>query len=71
MENRTNIKEVLESIEDLDINEQAYILEVLSKRLVDLRRAEIARRAKEAEQAYKEGTAKIGAVEDLWNDLND
>jgi hypothetical protein len=69
--NMANIKEVLESIESLDIDAQAYILEVLSKRLVDLRRAEIAKRAEEAEHVYREGKVKSGTVDDLWKDLND
>ncbi len=65
------INEVLESIEKLDIDDQAYISEVLSKRLIELRRSEIARRATEAEQAYKEGKTKKGSFNDLWKDLND
>jgi hypothetical protein len=66
-----NINEVLESIEKLDIDEQGYISEVLSKRLVELRRAEIAKRAIESEQAYKKGETKKGSFKDLWKDLND
>ena len=66
-----SVKEVLESIECLDIDDQAYILEVLSKRLVDLRRSEIAKRSKEAEKAYRDGKVKSGTAGDLWKDLND
>ncbi len=32
---------------------------------------EISKRAKEAEQAYKEGTIKTGTFEDLQKDVND
>lgn len=62
---------VLKIIEGMDIDNQVYISEVLSKRLIELRRSEIAKRAQEAEQAYKEGKVKRGTVEDLWKDLND
>lgn len=66
-----SINNVLETIEGLDIDNQAYILEVLSKRLIELRRAKIAKRAEEAEQAYREGKVKRGKIGDLWKDLND
>ncbi|MFQ6062859.1 MAG: hypothetical protein ACE5J9_06760 [Methanosarcinales archaeon] len=66
-----NINEVLKSIESLDIEDQAYILNILSKRLVELRRSEIAKRAIEAEQAYIEGKVKRGDFNSLWKDLND
>ena len=39
--------------------------------MIELRRSEIARRAEDAEQAYREGKVKIGTLEDLWIDLND
>ena len=66
-----SINGLLEGIEKLNIEGQAYISEVLSKRLIELRRSEIARRAIEAEQAYKEGKTKEGSFKDLWKDLND
>ncbi len=65
------INEVLETIEGLDIDKQAYISEVLSKRLVELRRKKIAKRAQEAQQAYRKGKVKSGKITDLWKDLND
>jgi hypothetical protein len=65
-----SINKVLETIEGLDIDNQTYILEVLSKRLIELRRAKISKRAEEAEQAYREGKAKSGNIGDLWKDLN-
>jgi len=69
--NSANINEVLEGVERLDIDEQAYILDVISKRLVESRRVKIAKRAEEVEQAYREGEVKKGTVDDLWIDLND
>jgi hypothetical protein len=46
-------------------------LDIHSKSLIELRRSEIAKRAEEAEQAYREGKVKIDTVEDLWIDLNE
>lgn len=66
-----SINGVLESIEKLDEEEQAYILEVLSKRLVEQRRAAIVKRAVKCEDAYRRGEAKTGTLKDLMKDLND
>ena len=55
----------------MDINDQTYIFGVLSKRLIDLKRSEIAKRAIEADQAFSAGKVKRGTLDDLWDDLND
>ncbi|MBI4723358.1 MAG: hypothetical protein HY769_10275 [Candidatus Stahlbacteria bacterium] len=71
MGNKINsINGVLGRIKKLDMEEQAYILEVLFKRLVEQRSAKIAKRAIEAEDNYEIGEAKIGTLKDLWEDLN-
>lgn len=67
----TSVKDVLKEIEDLDIEDQAYILDILNKRLIESRRMEIAKRGKEAEQAYNKGEVRMGTFETLWKDLND
>ena len=64
------IEQVLESIDSLGMDDQVYLLEVLSKRMIELRRRSIAERAKEAEKDYKKGKVKRGSVDDLWKDLN-
>ena len=71
MKTMASIKEVLENIESLDINDQTYVFDVLSKRLIDSKRSEIAKRAIEAEQAFSDGKVMRGTVDDLWEDLND
>lgn len=67
----SDINEVLENIGHLKFEDQAYIAEVLSKRLTEFKRSQIAKRTTEAEQAYKEGKTKKGSSKDLWKDLND
>jgi len=64
------IEQVLESIDSLGTEDQVYVLEVLSKRIIELRRRSIAEKAREAEKAYKKGRVKRGSVDDLWKDLN-
>lgn len=65
------INEVLENVGQLEFDDQAYISEVLSKRLIEFKRSQIAKRATEAEQAYKKGKTKRGSFNDLWKDVND
>jgi hypothetical protein len=71
VEKLANINELLEGIESLEICDQMHVLDVLSKMLVELRGVEIAKRAEEAEQAYREDKVKKGTVDDLWLDLKD
>lgn len=56
------INEVLEETEHLDVDDREYLLNILSKRLVELKRAQISKRAKEAVGAYKKGTVKSCCV---------
>ncbi|MCZ7384804.1 MAG: hypothetical protein O8C63_08670 [Candidatus Methanoperedens sp.] len=65
------INEVLEETEHLGIDDREYLLNILSKRLVELKRAKISKRAKEAVGEYKNWTVKSGNFNDLWKDLND
>ncbi|MFZ2411690.1 MAG: hypothetical protein WAW23_08985 [Candidatus Methanoperedens sp.] len=65
------INEVLEETEHFGIDDREYLVNIISKRLVDLKRAKISKRAKEAVTAYKAGNAKSGKFSDLWKDLND
>ena len=69
--NVSSLNNILETIGNQDIDNQVYISEILSMRLVELRRKEIAKRTQDAEQAYREGRVKKGNIEDLWKDLND
>ncbi len=64
------LNEVLEETEHLDIDDREYLLDILSKRLVELRRAEISKRVKEAVKSYKEGKVKSGKLDALWKDLH-
>ncbi len=65
------LNEVLEETEHLDIDDREYLLDILSKRLVELRREEISKRVKEAVKYYKEGNVKSGTLNELWKDLHD
>ena len=71
MNKMVTLDKVLEEAEHLEFDDREYLLNILSKRQIELRRVEISKRVKEATKAYKEGKVKRGKLEELWKDLND
>ena len=65
------LNEVLEESEQLNLDDREYLLNILSKRLTELKRQMLSDRVKEAIKEYKTGNVKCGNFENLWNDLND
>lgn len=64
-----SFQEIIDSIEKLSIDEQDYLFELIKKRRIEKRRLEIAADAQAILKSLKEGTAKIGSVDDLIADL--
>jgi hypothetical protein len=62
-------QEIIDSIESLSIEDQDYLFELIRKRRIENRWAEILANAQEVQQAFKDGTAKRGSVDDLIADL--
>jgi hypothetical protein len=58
-------QEIVDSIEGLSMEDQEQLFELIRKRRVEARRAEIAANAQEAFKAVEMGTAKRGSFEDL------
>jgi hypothetical protein len=48
MQSSINLNQVLQNISELSLDEQLYLSELLQKRLIEVRRTEIANRVKEA-----------------------
>ncbi len=67
----TSFQEILDSIENLSIDDQDYLFELIKKRRIEKRRLEIAAHAKATLESLKQGTAKKGTVDDLIADLLD
>lgn len=65
----TSYQEIIDSIESLSIDEQDDLWELIGKRRVEKRRLEIAANARATLESWKQGTAKVGTVEDLIADL--
>jgi hypothetical protein len=62
-------QDIINSIESLPLEDQDYLFELLRKRRIEHRRAEILANAQETMQAVKAGTVKKGSVNDLIADL--
>jgi hypothetical protein len=62
---------ILEAISVLDFEDQLFVVETLQKRMVELRRKQIALRIQEAEENYRLGKVRSGTVADLMMDSSD
>jgi hypothetical protein len=58
-------QEIVDSIESLSMEDQEQLFELIRKRRVEARRAEIVANAQEVFKAVEMGTAKRGSFEDL------
>jgi len=65
MKTLTHINDILQAISDLTLEEQSFIAEIITKRAIELKRSQIASRAKEAEENYRLGNINTGTVDDL------
>lgn len=63
------LQQALEVVESLPPDDQETLVDLIRHRLVERRRAEIARNAKETLQAVRDGRAQYGSIEDLRRDL--
>ena len=63
------LQQALDVVESLPPDAQGVLIDVIRHRLVERRRAEIARNAKDTLQAVRDGRAQYGSVEDLRRDL--
>lgn len=58
-------QEIIESIERLSFEEQEQLFELIRKRRIEIRRAEIADNARIVMKAVEEGTARRGSFADI------
>ena len=65
----TPFQRALDVIEQLPSSDQQVLIEIIRQRLVEKRRAEIAENAEATRQAFREGRANYGSIEDLRRDL--
>jgi hypothetical protein len=64
-----NLHEIINSIEGLPTEDREYLFEFLRQQRIENRRVEILANAQEVMQAFKDGTANRGSIDDLVSDL--
>ena len=62
MDKRLSFDELLDTIDQLPIDQQETLVDVIQRRLIDLRRQEIAKHASEARQLYYAGKLPNGIM---------
>ena len=67
----TPFQQALDVIEQLSVEDQATLIEIIGRRLVEQRREEIVYNARATLEAFREGRARSGTVGDLRRDLLD
>jgi hypothetical protein len=65
----TPFQQALDVVEKLSPEDQVTLVDIIRRRLIEQRRAEIARNAQATVQAFRAGRASYGTVDDLRRDL--
>ncbi|MDZ8035116.1 MULTISPECIES: hypothetical protein [unclassified Nostoc] len=65
----SRLDQVLESIEDLSVDEQETLIDLISHRLAERRRSEIAANIAQAQVEYQSGKVFRGTVTQIMDEL--
>jgi len=65
----TPFQQALDVVEKLPAEDQETLVDIIRQRLIEHRRADIARNAQATIQAFREGRASYGTVDDMRRDL--
>jgi hypothetical protein len=65
----TPFRQALDVVEQLSVKDQETLIEIVQRRLVEQRREEITHNARATLQAFREGRAGYGTMDDLRRDL--
>jgi hypothetical protein len=61
----STFQQIIDSIEELSVEDQDYLFNLIQKRRIEQRRLEIAKNGEETLQALQEGKAKKGTAKDI------
>jgi hypothetical protein len=65
----SRFQEAIETVEALPPDDQTLLIDIVRRRLIELRRAELAADVKEARSAYERGDVRRGTVTELMEEL--
>jgi len=62
---------LIDAVESLPLDDQSMLVELINKRIMGKRRAELVDEVKEARDVFRKGEVKRGTIADLMKDLGD
>ncbi|MBU2609727.1 MAG: hypothetical protein KJ606_02095 [Chloroflexi bacterium] len=65
----SRFQEAIETVEELQPDDQLLLVEIISRRLIQHRRAELVSEVAAAREAYQQNEVRRGGVEDLIKEL--
>ena len=68
--NTSNISKVIEDFSHLPPEDKEYVAEIIKKQVIEEKRNRLAERAREARANFERGSAKMGTLKDLMEDLD-
>ena len=71
METASHFETVLESVEALPVEDQEILLDLIRRRLIEKRRAEIASNITETREQHRAGRVHRGTVGDLMAEIDE
>jgi hypothetical protein len=66
-----SFQDLIDAVESLPLDDQSMLVELINKRIIEKRRAELVGKVREAREAFRKGEVKRGTVADLMKDLED
>ncbi len=63
------VNKLIEEFVDLPLEDKEYVAELIQKQLIEAKRDQLSRRAKQASQNLSKGKVRQGSIADLLKDL--
>ena len=69
MKNGITFNDVLESVDKLSLDEQETLTEVIRRRLIERRRAELGNEIQDAQREFKEGSCQPATSSEIMKEI--
>jgi hypothetical protein len=69
MEKVLSFGEVLETVEQLSLEDQAMLIDIIRRRIIEQRRSELAKDIQEAQKEFKAGNARRVTPDELMAEI--
>lgn len=66
-----SFQDLIDAVESLPLDDQSMLVDIINKRIIEKRRAELVVEVKEAREAFNGDEVRRGTVKDLMKDLDD